>query len=212
MKTLIVGDIHGKVEVVEKALAQEHPVIFLGDIADSFDRKLIHHLKCFSLIFNAINDGKARCIYGNHELSYIEPRMRCSGYNPVMQTHMDGSIKQEMEKLFEHFIWFKPNILISHAGLTYPLYDIHNLELDTLKDRLDEWEDDIKSPMYAIGQSRGGLSKHGGMFWCDWSEFEPVPGLIQIVGHTRGKEMRQKEQSFCIDYNDFQSEFFYMDL
>jgi len=36
MKTLIVGDIHGKVEIVEAALAQEHPVIFVGDILDSY--------------------------------------------------------------------------------------------------------------------------------------------------------------------------------
>ncbi len=30
----------------------------------------------------------------------------------------------------------------------------------------------------------------------DWDEFEPIEGLNQLVGHTRGKTVRQKKAMF----------------
>jgi hypothetical protein len=213
MKTLFVGDVHGKVEIVEDALAQEHPVIFVGDILDSYDRTIDNHLKCLELIFKAIDDGKAQCLFGNHELSYMYEHMRCSGYKPVTQMHMDGGVREDMWKRFKHFIFIKPNLLITHAGLTKQLWDKHHLSLESLEETLLRWSQNIHSPAYNIGAARGGWEIAGGIFWCDWNEeFIPIPGLNQIVGHTRGKTLRQVENSFCIDYNDFKKEFFYYDV
>ena len=39
-------------------------------------------------------------------------------------------------------------------------------------------------PLFECGWSRGGQNQHGGMLWADWSEFSPVSGVNQIVGHT----------------------------
>lgn len=206
MKTLIVGDLHGKVEVVEKALAQEHPVIFIGDIADSFDRPISDHVKCFELIFKAIDEGKATCLYGNHELSYMVPSMFCSGYTNAMAAHMTGGLKQEMASRFDYFQFYEPNILLTHAGLDKVIWDEYNLDLKSLPQTLAEWVHDVDSPAYWIGRIRGGSHKVGGIFWCDFNnEFTEVPELVQIVGHTRGRELRQIGNSYCIDYNDYKS-------
>jgi hypothetical protein len=47
------------------------------------------------------------------------------------------------------------------------------------KDEFDAW--------VARGIERGGNAAVGGITWLDWrSEFRPVPGVNQIVGHTPG--------------------------
>jgi hypothetical protein len=43
----------------------------------------------------------------------------------------------------------------------------------------------------AIGKCRGGDDNVGGMVWLDFNlEFKSLPIVPQIVGHTRGKEVR----------------------
>ena len=40
----------------------------------------------------------------------------------------------------------------------------------------------------------------GGPLWLDWdSEFVDDLPLPQVVGHTRGREARRKDRSWCID-------------
>lgn len=213
MKTLIVGDLHGKIEVVERALAQEHPVIFVGDILDSFERPITDHLKCLELIFSAIDSGKAQCLYGNHELSYLYYPMRCSGYHAGMMYHIQHGLREEMEKRFKYFLFYKPNILITHAGLDRSLWIKHGLSLENLKDVLNVWCRDISNPAWQIGRVRGGTNEVGGIFWCDFNmEFEEIPELVQIFGHTIGKNLRQKGNSYCIDYHDYIKDQFYYDL
>lgn len=213
MKTLIVGDIHGKVDVVERALAQEHPVTFVGDYLDSYDHPVDDHLKCLELVEAAIDSGKATALLGNHELSYLMPKMRCSGWNPKMATHVDQKWGAILREKFLGFLFFEPNILIVHGGLDKRIWDKYNLTLESMPQALAEWLADPDSPAYWIGQSRGGIKPCGGLFWCDFErEFRPIDGLIQIVGHTRGSGLREKFGNFCIDYNDYKHDLFYYDL
>lgn len=213
MKTLIVGDIHGKVATVERALAQESPVIFIGDYLDSYDRTIEDHLKCLELIEAAIDSGKATALLGNHELSYLMSRMRCSGWSWQMATHIGTKWGAILREKFVAFLFYEPNILITHGGLDKRIWDKYNLSLDNVAQALVEWSNDPDSPAYWIGQSRGGPKPCGGIFWCDFErEFLPVPGLIQIVGHTRGQQLRELHGNFCIDYNDYLNDLFYYDL
>lgn len=213
MKTLIVGDIHGKVPVVERALAQESPVIFIGDYLDSYDRPVSDHIKCLELIEAAIDSGKAQALLGNHELSYLMARMRCSGWNSKTEMHIHGGWGHKLREKFLAFLFYEPNILITHGGLDNLIWTQYNLSLETMPETLAEWANDPNSPAYWIGQSRGGPKPCGGIFWCDFErEFTPVPGLIQIVGHTRGQTLRKNGKNFCIDYHDYLNDLFYYDL
>ncbi len=219
MKYVFVGDIHGKVEAVEAALAKDGKKIFVGDFIDSFDRTVEQHKKCYDLVFDAIEKGEAEACFGNHELSYILPeRHRCSGYGngrEILMTHY-GPICQ---KYFKPYILLQPDFLVSHAGLNRILWRSFNLSLETLPETLAKWWPDLKSPIHWIGQYRGGDRDTGGLFWCDFrTEFKPIEELKQVFGHTRGQGIRRtggSGNSYCVDCLDFTPrgwEFLEMDI
>lgn len=56
-------------------------------------------------------------------------------------------------------------------------------------------------PLFEVGPGRGGRNAPvGGPLWLDWdSEFVDDLPLPQVVGHTRGREARRKDRSWCID-------------
>jgi hypothetical protein len=57
------------------------------------------------------------------------------------------------------------------------------------------------SPLFAVGPARGGkLSPLGGPLWLGWdNEFVDELALLQLAGHTRGREARRKHPSWCLD-------------
>jgi len=213
MKHVFVGDIHGKVEEVEKALAKDGLKIFVGDFIDSFTRSVADHEACLELALTASEKGEAKLIYGNHELSYLMPRHRCSGWK---QEHMELMLQfsERIDKQFIPHLFITPQFLVTHAGLTNQIWKRFNLGGDDVEARLNEWWTRKNSPLHWIGHYRGGPNEVGGTFWCDWNvEFEPVPGLTQVFGHTAGKGIRcQFESSYCIDCLDNEHSFLEMDL
>lgn len=211
MKYIFVGDIHGKVDEVEAALAKEGKKIFVGDFIDSYDRSVEDHKKCFDLVFDAIDKGEAEALFGNHELSYILPFTHgCSGKSAerMMLMRHYGPI---CIKKFKPFLFLAPNFLVSHAGLTTQMWESEGLTLETVEGKLNEWWPNESKPIHNIGYYRGGGKPYGGLFWCDFNaEFEPVTGLNQVFGHTRasqGQGIRHikmdTESSYCIDVLDF---------
>ena len=199
MKATFIGDIHGQVEIVESALSQPGRKIFVGDLVDSFTRTPADARKCVELVLAAVEAGEAEVIYGNHELSYLFPRHRCSGYNLATDEFMH-ELRPRITAVFKSHIMLAPDFLVTHAGLTKQIWDDQLLDLDVLDRALSDWWLDMYSPVHWIGYSRGGRDQCGGTFWCDFKrEFKPVPGLRQVFGHTRGKGIRQVEESYCID-------------
>lgn len=190
--------------------------IFVGDFIDSFNKSPAQHGQCFRLVLDAIKAGQAEAIYGNHELSYFHLHHRCSGYDNARQQIMWG-YEAEIKEHFKPYIFLEHNFLISHAGLTTQIWEEAGLTFESLPQALAEWWPDMGSPMHRIGRFRGGPSNVGGMFWCDFEhEFEPVTGLYQIFGHTRGQGIRciktNTESSWCIDGLDKNLEFLEMEI
>lgn len=212
MNYVFVGDIHGKAELVESALAKEGKKIFVGDFIDSFDRSIAEHRKCYELVLAAIKDGEAEAIFGNHELSYLMIHHRCSGFSSARQSLMQ-EYELEIRKYFVPFILLQKDFLVSHAGLTKQIWDQNSLTLESLPQTLAEWWPDPRSPMHQIGRYRGGYDSVGGLFWCDFRQgFEPVSGLTQVFGHTPGVGIRRVEDSYCIDCLDRSKEFLELEL
>lgn len=218
MKHIFVGDVHGKVEAVKEALSKEGKKIFVGDFMDSFEHDVQEHEECLQLVLKAIEAGEAEACFGNHELSYLMPFHRCSGYTDdraaVMRTYGD-----QLRKLFKPYIFVAPDFLVSHAGLTGHIWNEYRIERENLKETLEKWWENgaVKSsgqapkyrPIHWIGRTRGGINKVGGLFWCHFpNEFIPVKGLKQVFGHTRGSEIRRIEDNWCIDCLDFQKNTF----
>lgn len=165
-------------------------MVFLGDYLDSYDRSADDCVKTLQTVLYAIEDGKAVGLRGNHEMSYLEDGMQCSGFRAdtlVQVTHMQT-------ELLKDYHWCE-GFLLSHAGVSQSL----------LENREETLEEYLARGVYTqIGSIRGGRNPVGGLWWCDWRyEFEPVPGVKQIVGHTRGHDIREKDGNYCIDCLDF---------
>lgn len=194
MKTIIVGDLHGRIEIAEQLLKEDCNIVFIGDYLDSFDRSIEDQLKLLSLIRTNVQEsnGRIKALLGNHELSYIEPSMRASGYN----YDTAATLRANDFEYFLNYVWVD-DFLISHAGVSGALLKNKECTLDNyLKD-----EDFLQ-----IGRRRGGRDEVGGLFWCDWfSEFDPLPDTPQVVGHSgyrpKGEHegILQKDNSFNID-------------
>ena len=194
---LFVGDLHGNLAFVQslQKLYPSHVKIFLGDILDSRVFSRTEELGCLELVLDMIEHGEARACFGNHEWSYLEPTMRCSGYDPEFDVQLNP-FKDRMRRLFETFFWLpKYKILVTHAGLTWAFWEEFGLSISTLPIRLKEWAQlpISSSPTGRVGIARGGDDRTGGTFWCDWyREFQPVPGIVQIFGHTSGLSIQEQ--------------------
>lgn len=195
MKTVIVGDLHGKIEMAMEVLSWGHNVVFVGDYLDSFTRNVDDQVKLLMLVLDSIekNPDKVQGLFGNHELSYLVNGMQCSGFNGATHAHIIH-LESRMLKLLKEYTWIG-DYLVSHAGFSSIFLPdvvkdgIKAEGLQTMRSYLNSsLYDDNK---YSIGRSRGGWSACGGPFWCDWwSEFVPVDGLMQIVGHSAYRPQR----------------------
>jgi len=221
MKYIFVGDIHGKLDVMEEALSRDGMKIFVGDLVDSFDRSIEDQIKCVQLAVEAVKTGEAKVLFGNHELSYLVPsRHRASGFKAATATHLIH-LKEDMRKHFQYLLEIESsdpnenNYLITHAGLHPTVMTEH----DTFYRTTDEWIDDPDSSAHWVGESRGGLQPVGGIFWCDFDdEFMPIPHINQIFGHTRhgGRGIRTMHtldsKNWCIDCLDSKTEFLELEI
>lgn len=219
MKYVFVGDIHGKLEEVERALDMDGHKVFVGDFMDSFERPTIDHERALFLALDASEKGEATLLYGNHELSYLMPQIhRCSGYRGDFQYILEGNVG----RIKDNFkVAFKPaeDWLVTHAGLHPKINAALKKPFQDMTEQ--EWMDEFNdrwSPIHAIGHYRGGRDSVGGIFWCDFNqEFQAIDGLNQIFGHTRQEKGIQKEHgkeavNYCIDCLDKHRKFLELDL
>lgn len=200
---LLVSDVHQEVAKLRTILAKESwdIAICLGDWFDSYD-------------YNSPSDTQATCdflkewlpkpnffsLLGNHDVTYLygNPNTFCSGYSPsklkiFYESWGTGDAFRAMRQKFLWYVWVD-DFLCSHGGVhSYhfpPRFQVN-------KKNITKWLDkqiQIATPrletgdrfwLYGAGIGRGGYYSAGGLTWlCFDSEFEPVEGLKQIVGHT----------------------------
>lgn len=183
MKTLIIGDLHGNLEVLEHALSQRTTdrVVFVGDYLDSFNRSVEDQVLVLSKVLKAVRNNPERftALVGNHELSYMNPTMKCSGWN-FKTDDIVSNMLPAMEALLEDSTYVG-EFLVTHAGVNAGLLEELDMNLGEYLNNED---------YYQIGKARGGFFKYGGLFWNDFNmEFEPIPNVKQIMGHTHYRLM-----------------------
>jgi len=112
---IIVGDIHGNVEKVERFLLHrpDQPHVALGDYVDSFTESFESQLKVVQLL----TDSNATLLWGNHDLYYLSRApWRSSGYQqnhaPQFRVIFD-ELLQSRRLVAAHWVdgW-----LCTHAG------------------------------------------------------------------------------------------------
>jgi hypothetical protein len=188
MKRIVVGDLHGHLKLYRliKRTYPDYKITLVGDLVDSCLFSRNEQLALLQEVLDDIEAGTTECIIGNHELSYLWPeRMLCSGFSLEFAAQLIP-LHSRMLILMKPFIFdrsYTATILITHAGLSAKAIDYLPKDIEMFLN------DDIRSEngmAFDIGALRGGPAPVGGIFWCDFNQdFEPIPGLRQIFGHTR---------------------------
>ena len=151
-------------------------------------------------------------LIGNHDVSYAceSQDLKCSGYADWKQDIVDRE-HIDWDKLLTH-CWIGRKFLCTHAGLSNRLLkDVSVQNLLSLAD--GEWENRnglTKFKMLSAGKARRGTADCGGITWCDFNnEFDLIPDISQIFGHTPGERVRDvslgKSENYCLDthLNDY---------
>jgi len=209
MKTITIGDIHGKRdwEILKTQKKYWDKIIFVGDYVDSYDhsnREILENLKEI-ILFKMENPNKVVLLLGNHDVQYFSDgeRFRCSGYRVDMFTALN-QIFETNKDIFQLAYQYK-NWVWTHAGISkdWVARNIDSLSFflkdgESLSDNMAEsinknWDSKSRANVFMqCGRIRGGSQKTGSSMWCDRSELirDPYEGLVQVVGHSRMDEIQ----------------------
>jgi predicted phosphodiesterase len=140
MKTVIIGDIHGR-DAWKQIINQEQDAdrfIFVGDYFDSFDVPGLTQCRNFQDIieFKTTTDKEVILLIGNHDYHYFPEigENGCSGYQvrmaPTIQ-HLINTNRDHLQLAYQF-----DDFLVTHAGVsstwldeTITMWDVENLAM-----------------------------------------------------------------------------------
>ncbi len=211
MKILIIPDIHNRINWIEPFLSSQKydKVIFLGDYFDDFGDTLQDIKKVVRWLKQSLQFKNRIHLFGTHDMWYRYPFNPCliASGNTGAKSEVINKIMNESDWNLLQFYCFEQNHLLTHAGL-HPSFVKNNNPLDSLEMLIDQAKIEILEgaidPILDAGFARGGRNPFGGITWLDWhEEFEIIPNLNQIVGHTEVKAPIEKStgdsSNYCLD-------------
>jgi len=200
MKHLVISDIHCRpigLSIANEEIGNVDMVLFLGDYLDSFDESDVQMLDNFKKIieFKKTYDDKVILLLGNHCLSYMDVKYKCSGFRPQLAPQI-YQLFTENRDIFQIAYQYK-NYLFTHAGVSnewlnrYVLDDKELMELiEPDLNNMGQFLNDMgqtrfRAELFKAGASRGSIG-WGGPLWADKKETQGdyLKGFIQVVGHT----------------------------
>lgn len=195
MKTIILGDIHGRTcwyDIIEK----ENPdrIIFMGDYVSTHDKNVTIEQQCSNLedILNFKEGFGENCILlrGNHDMQHLGYHWaECSGYFPHVAQWMVG-IKDRFLRLTQ-WVYIQDDMIFSHAGITDKFWEYLNLGEPT-EGNILKINDIEPSSLFGFTPNRisdyYGDSQTQPLTWVrPVTLLEHNIGWKQVVGHTRVK-------------------------
>lgn len=207
MKTLIIPDIHNRIERADHWLQTQRydRVVFLGDYFDSLDDDVIDARRTALWLRQRI-EGYPNDVFllGNHDASYWLPQkdeLYCPGFTKPKAAAINEILRSKHWDRFQ-LAHEEQGWLLSHAG--FHVVWMNNPTTSTIIHRCDKAMSLARrgkvDPILAFGEQPGGLQRFGGPLWMDWESFQPIPGINQIVGHTSDDHVREKSGVHSINY------------
>ena len=224
MATLIIPDVHERLDRLERALVFARTmrdavsrIVFLGDWFDAFGpvdlRKVGQICGWLNANINGVDgtpfvemdatDGDhtitrvipADFLLGNHDCHYF---FHHNGFMCSGYDHRKKDVIQAnlAQTTMDQFKVFTKvgPYLCSHAGLHLATLGFDKPEVEA--GALRTARAGGWDPFWGAGRARGGNQQIGGPTWLDWgAEFEHIDDLPQIVGHTNGQHVRSKGNS-----------------
>ncbi len=221
MSWLAIGDLHGRrlwQEIVAKEQADK--IIFIGDFFDSHEKlapqRQIENFRAL-VDFKLAQPEQVILLIGNHDYHYFE---FCKGRYSGFQEAAADIIADQLSKARESNLLMaghrEANVLFTHAGLTQTWaqnqgLDHHHPErsLNQLFNRHPE--------VFAFnpGPNRdpSGNDITQGPLWVRPPSLlsNPLPGFIQVVGHTIQYHLRRVDDLFLIDTLGTSGQYLYGD-
>jgi hypothetical protein len=209
VRTLVVPDVHEQISRLRKILTLFGPplvdrVVFLGDLFDSFESGRTEAM--VEWFRDAVHEQRYRWCIGNHDLHYMTPYCRgfeCSGYTEWKDVAINHRVDVAHWRSVARLSIPVGRYLLSHAGYHPTMVKYREVEGPALRLAYADNPKKIIPPVLSFSGRREsfGLTSGdpGGPTWMDWADFEDIPGLPQIVGHTPDTTVRQKGESFCLD-------------
>ena len=212
MKTIIIGDIHGR-DVWKKIVEHENAdkVIFIGDYFDSFDISPSNQMNNFlDIIEYKKSSGKeVIMLIGNHDYHYMKGvEESYSGYKAGPRPSIEFILEDNKEHL--QMAYQDGEFLFSHAGVSneflYQLKKYLLVDEETPTNNIAEFINMVfqtKPVLFGFGKFRNpefniepyGDNKEQSPIWIRPRSLMKAnhdtlrKEVIQIVGHTQIKEM-----------------------
>lgn len=203
-KIIVIGDIHGRTiwkDIVEKE-SDADKIIFIGDYLDSWNHTPKQMADNFLDIeaFKVSSDKEVILLMGNHDLSYISPNLRCSGYSVELDELIGNKISNLFRQGFIKTFHIEENILFSHAGVTKTwlnnLVNYLNVKSINVHNQINFINQLAKGVPSILGyvdsdKSGYGFSIDQGPLWVRPKSMlsDRLDNLEQIVGHTSHNEI-----------------------
>lgn len=197
MTTIVVSDVHNKIDRVKKILETPHDrAVFHGDWFDDFGDDPLIAGRTARYLKELLCNKNYTFLFGNHDVPYFlrHRATLCSGNTLGKHEVINSILTREDWLKFKLHTWAE-GYLISHAGFRERFS-----EYEADQALVNFQQGDPSSPLLHAGLSRGGNQVYGGCTWCDWrDEFRPIPSIDQIVGHTPASEVRNQVDNWCLD-------------
>ena len=209
---LVVGDVHQDVARIKRIVNAEQAdaVVCTGDWFDSYayDTDLDVTRTC-NYLRQYIHTGNCFTVMGNHDLHYFysHPDTVSSGYEPQKKELIREVLNDHWLSTRNKILWYVwvDDWLVTHAGV-HPSFIPPQLNVYD-KREVDRWMAESAHQassaliasmphwFWAVGAKRQiaptDLKRKGGLIWLDFDdEFETIPGLKQIVGHSSSSGIR----------------------
>ena len=210
MKTALIFDIHNRVELADAAIqaAGADKVVFFGDYFDDFhDGPKDARATALWVQERMKRHPEDIWLLGNHDASYAfgSRLYDCPGWTPDKQRAVTNVLKEGQFNILTSMKLhhWEQDWLCSHAGITRWLFPVDSPDFEQNRYVVDERcrlalerarHGELDSAINAVGHARGGRCMSGGILWQCWSEFRPIKGINQIVGHTPDKEVRYRSR------------------
>lgn len=201
MKTLLIGDLHLKSQlilpIVDKII-QTHNIkriIFLGDYVDLHGQtnNIQLYAKDLTFLYSWKIDKEQNGIdvinlIGNHDAYYLLGEQAPFS---IQNLEVFFAIQQLLQDLNLQVAYQLDDYLVSHAGFNL-IFDPKEWHFNLYT---KEHEEELDILAYTIGPMRGGKALGGSPLWAHFRELELLPNQDfpkQIVGHTPPAKLIKK--------------------
>ena len=234
MKILVIPDIHLKTWIIRLATIimrwlinenenlpederQEIGAIFLGDLADDFDKQddTASYAKVFDACIKFIRTYPTTYFsIGNHDIAYVWECENMTGYskNTIVQDIVQGKMVELRDSFCNsrHFGYLHhiDNVIFSHAGLSkdyYRRYVGASCDLDSFIDWINSMD-----PLSFYNASK--LWKNSSPIWAriqnTWCQnYDAHVGKeVQVVGHTPLEKVLYEEENRLLSVDVFSTQ------